>query len=54
MTAILSPDRIVGGTVIEIEHPAGLLRFEECRRSSASSRSQPCTAGMRTAASAGP
>jgi hypothetical protein len=31
VTAILSPDRIVGGTVIEIEHPAGLLRFEEFR-----------------------
>lgn len=30
--AFLTPDRIVGGTVIETEHPAGLLRFEHFRK----------------------
>lgn len=29
MTSPLPPERIIGGTVTETEHPAGLLRFEE-------------------------
>lgn len=32
MTAILPPERILGGTDLQVDHPAGLLRFQECRR----------------------